>query len=99
MQGRRLSLNRRTFIGGIAVLPTLWSRATAGDSPPPSRLYQREAPPITSAEQVLNVADFEPLARVALPPAHFGFVGLDGPRFTALAIASLISTCRPPVIR
>lgn len=82
MQGRRLSLNRRTFIGGIAVLPTLWSRATAGDSPPPSRLYQREAPPITSAEQVLNVADFEPLARVALPPAHFGYIatGADDDR-------------------
>ena len=69
MHGRRLSLSRRTFIGGIAVLPALWSRATADDSLPPSRLYQREAPPITSAEQVLNVPDFEPLARVALPPA------------------------------
>jgi 4-hydroxymandelate oxidase len=74
VQGRRRSLNRRTFIGGIAVLPTLFSRATADDSVPPSRLYQREAPPITSAEQVLNVLDFEPLARVALPPAHFGYI-------------------------
>jgi 4-hydroxymandelate oxidase len=82
VQGRRLTLNRRTFIGGIAVLPALWSRATADDSPPPSRLYQREAPPITSAEQVLNVADFEPLARVALPPAHFGYIatGADDDR-------------------
>jgi len=82
VHGRRLSLNRRTFIGGIAILPALWSRATADDSLPPSRLYQREAPPITSAEQVLNVPDFEPLARVALPPAHFGYIatGADDDR-------------------
>jgi (S)-2-hydroxy-acid oxidase len=77
-----LSLNRRTFIGGIAVLPTLWSRATADGSLPPSQLYRREAPPITSAAQVLNVSDFEPLARVALPPAHFGYIatGADDDR-------------------
>jgi 4-hydroxymandelate oxidase len=82
MHGRRLSLNRRTFIGGIAVLPTLWSRATAEGSLPPSQLYRREAPPLTSAEQVLNVSDFEPLARVALPPAHFGYIatGADDDR-------------------
>jgi 4-hydroxymandelate oxidase len=82
VQGRRLSLNRRTFIGGIAVLPAVWSRATADDSLPPSRLYQRETPPITSAEQVLNVPDFEPLARAALPPAHFGYLatGADDDR-------------------
>jgi (S)-2-hydroxy-acid oxidase len=38
--------------------------------------------PITSAEQVLSVADFEPLARVALPPAHFGYLatGADDDR-------------------
>jgi (S)-2-hydroxy-acid oxidase len=77
-----LGVNRRTFIGGIAVLPTLWSRATAEDSLPASRLYQREPAPITSAEQVLNVADFEPFARVALPPAHFGYIatGVDDDR-------------------
>jgi (S)-2-hydroxy-acid oxidase len=77
-----LSLNRRTFIGGIAVLPTLWSRATADGSLPPSQLYRREAPPLTSADQVLNVSDFEPLARVALPPAHFGYIatGADDDR-------------------
>ncbi len=69
-------------MGGIAVLPAFWSRATADDSLPPSRMYQREAPPITSAEQVLSVADFEPLARVALPPAHFGYIatGADDDR-------------------
>jgi (S)-2-hydroxy-acid oxidase len=64
------------------VLPALWTRATAEDSPPPSRLYQREPPPITSAEQVLDVPDFESLARVALPPAHFGYIatGADDDR-------------------
>jgi 4-hydroxymandelate oxidase len=80
--GRRLSLTRRMFIGGIAVLPTVWSRATADDSLPPSLLFRREAPPITSADQVLNVPDFEPLARLALPPAHFGYIatGADDDR-------------------
>jgi 4-hydroxymandelate oxidase len=74
MHGRRLSMNRRVFVGGIAALPAVWPRAQAAESPPPSRLFLREPPPITSANQVLNVPDFEPLARVALPPAHFGYI-------------------------
>jgi hypothetical protein len=46
----------------------------ADDTLPPSRLFRRAPPPITSADQVLNVVDFEPLARDALPPGHFGYV-------------------------
>jgi 4-hydroxymandelate oxidase len=74
MHGRGLSLNRRAFIAGIAALPAVWPHAAAADSPPPSRLFLREPAPITSADQVLNVPDFEPLARIALPPAHFGYI-------------------------
>jgi isopentenyl diphosphate isomerase/L-lactate dehydrogenase-like FMN-dependent dehydrogenase len=39
----------------------------------------REAEPITGADQVLSVMDFEALARGRLPPAHFGFIatGVD----------------------
>lgn len=48
----------------------------------PSRQFLRAAPPVTSAGQVLSVMDFEPLARVALPPAHFGYIatGADDDR-------------------
>ena len=37
---------------------------------------------MTAADQVLNVMDFEALARDALPPAHFGFIatGTDDDR-------------------
>ncbi|HEY0800176.1 MAG TPA: alpha-hydroxy-acid oxidizing protein, partial [Steroidobacteraceae bacterium] len=45
-------------------------------------MFYRDPLPITSAEQVLNVSEFEPLARVALPPAHFGYIatGADDDR-------------------
>ncbi len=65
---------RRTFLGGIAALPAFWSTAIAEEELPPSQRYRRAASPITSANQVLNVMDFEPLARVALPPAHFAYI-------------------------
>jgi (S)-2-hydroxy-acid oxidase len=34
----------------------------------------RETEPITRADQVLNVMDFEAIARTKLPPAHFGYI-------------------------
>jgi (S)-2-hydroxy-acid oxidase len=79
---KRSSLTRRAFIAGIGVLPAFLSRATADETLPPSRLFYRDPLPITSAEQVLNVPEFEPLARVALPPAHFGYIatGADDDR-------------------
>jgi (S)-2-hydroxy-acid oxidase len=57
-------------------------RAAADGALPPSRLFLRDPLPITSADQVLNVSEFEPLARVALPPAHFGYIatGADDDR-------------------
>jgi (S)-2-hydroxy-acid oxidase len=73
------------FIGGLAALPAVWPPVDAAEPPPPSLQYLRDPPPITSAREVLNVADFEPLARVALPPAHFGYIstGADDDRTVA----------------
>jgi isopentenyl diphosphate isomerase/L-lactate dehydrogenase-like FMN-dependent dehydrogenase len=76
-------MNRRDFIGGCAALPALWSTsAPADDSAPPSRTFTRAPPPITAADQVVNVMDFEALARDALPPAHYGYLatGADDDR-------------------
>jgi 4-hydroxymandelate oxidase len=76
-------LTRRAFLGGIGALPTLALPAAAlsaaAGTPPPSVLYRREPPPIESAEQVVNVMEFEDLARIALPPAHFAYIatGVD----------------------
>src|ERR1700676_2303758 len=77
-----MSLNLRSFFGGVPLLPQVWSRTLADDSLPPSRQFLREPAPIVSADQVLNVLDFEALARVALPPAHFGYIatGADDDR-------------------
>ncbi len=80
--GRRpRPLTRRSFVGGAAALPAFWSWALA-DGTPPSVLYRRAPPPITSADQVLDVMDFEALARAALPPAHFAYLatGVDDDR-------------------
>ena len=74
----RRPLTRRSFLGAMGALPACgW--ALADDTPPPSVLLRREPPPVTSADQVLDVMGFEPLARAALPPAHFGYIatGVD----------------------
>jgi (S)-2-hydroxy-acid oxidase len=78
-------MNRRHFIGGCTTLPALWCSAEADDALPPSRLFARSPPPVTAATQVINVMDFEPLARTALPPAHFGYLasGADDDRTVA----------------
>lgn len=80
---RARSLSRRWFVGGLATLPA-WS--WADDTPaPPSVLFHRDPPPPASAADVLDVMGFEPLARAALPPAHFGYVatGVDDDRTVA----------------
>jgi len=76
MQRIRLPLTRRSFLGGLATLPA-W--AAGEQTPPPSALFRREPAPVLAADQVLNVMDFEPLARAALPPAHYGYIatGVD----------------------
>lgn len=72
-------VSRRAVLGGLAALPALVPRSFAADVLPPSRAFLRPPPPITAADQVLNVMDFEALAREALPPAHFGYLatGVD----------------------
>jgi 4-hydroxymandelate oxidase len=70
----RCLLTRRAFMGGAIALPAFGSRAMGDVPPTPSSVFRRPAPPITSADQVLSIMDFEPLARAALPPAHFGYI-------------------------
>lgn len=66
-------VTRRAVLGGLAAVPVA-ARALTDEAPPPSRAYLKPAPPITAAEQVLNLMQFEALARDALPPAHFGYI-------------------------
>jgi 4-hydroxymandelate oxidase len=71
---RGMQLTRRSFIGGVASLSAVASRSMADDSKLPSQMFRQIPPPISSAAQVLNIMEFEPLARDALPPAHFGYI-------------------------
>jgi 4-hydroxymandelate oxidase len=71
---------RRLLLGSLAGAPALIGM-------PRFSLGQALAAPIAdvspvNAGQVLNVADFEALARAKLPPAHFGYVatGVDDDR-------------------
>jgi (S)-2-hydroxy-acid oxidase len=79
LKDKRGALTRRTFVGGLTAASALWSHAHA-EEPPPSQRFARPPPPVTEAGQVLDVMGFEPLARSALPPAHFGYLatGVDG---------------------
>lgn len=68
--------SRRAFACAVAALPLAVPRI-AVPSPPaqsPALGFRRDPPAVTSADQVLNVQDFEPLAQTALPPAHFGYI-------------------------
>lgn len=80
----RSLFTRRAFVGALpTALPAFCAFARADEpSPTPSSVFRRAPPPVTSADQVVNVMEFEPLARDALPPAHFGFIatGADDDR-------------------
>ncbi len=78
-------VTRRTALGGLCALPAVAIPALAAETAAPSRAYLRAPPPITAPEQVLNVMEFEALAREALPPAHFGYIatGADDDRTVA----------------
>ncbi|HEV2286565.1 MAG TPA: alpha-hydroxy acid oxidase [Steroidobacteraceae bacterium] len=78
-------ISRRSVVGALATLPALWAEARAGDAPLPAQLFHRDPPPPASAAEVLDVMSFEPLARAALPPAHFGYLatGVDDDRTVA----------------
>jgi (S)-2-hydroxy-acid oxidase len=77
-------VTRRAMLGGAALLPAFAARALA-DAVSPSRAFLQAPPPVTAASQVLDVAEFEALAREALPPAHFGYIatGTDDDRTVA----------------
>ncbi|MFX8601125.1 hypothetical protein ABTL95_19610, partial [Acinetobacter baumannii] len=83
MRRDRAALTRRLFVGGlIAAFPWSVANAQDADTSSPAARFRRPVAPITSADQVVNVADFEALARQALPPAHFGYIatGVDDDR-------------------
>ena len=82
MESSRLPhMTRRAVLGGLALLPAAAARSLS-DVQSPAQLFLRDAPPITYADQVLDVMEFEALARAALPPAHFGYIatGADDDR-------------------
>jgi len=80
------ALSRREFVSAITAAPLAWAAARADEAVPASRAFTQAAPPITSAAQLLDVEEFESLARNALPPAHFGYLatGVDADRTVAL---------------
>jgi isopentenyl diphosphate isomerase/L-lactate dehydrogenase-like FMN-dependent dehydrogenase len=77
-------MTRRAVLGGLAILPAVTARSLA-EAASPTQTFLRPPPPVTAADQVLNVMDFEALAREALPPAHFGYIatGADDDRTVA----------------
>jgi len=86
MRPKKLPLvTRRSVLGGLSVYPAFASQALAADTPPGSPPFWKEPAPIAAADQVLDVMGFEPLARAAAPPAHFGYVatGVDDDRTVA----------------
>ena len=74
------SRSRRLLLGGLAGAPALFGMPRAGFGAAATETTT-EASAIR-ADQVLNVADFEALARAKLPPAHFGYLatGVDDDR-------------------
>jgi 4-hydroxymandelate oxidase len=72
--GKFVSVSRRTVLGGLASLPVWMSRSVVAQGVLPSRAFLQPLSPVTAASQVLNVMQFEALAREALPPAHFGYI-------------------------
>jgi 4-hydroxymandelate oxidase len=71
---------RRRLLHGLAAAPALLALPRFGLSQTVAEAAFDEAP--VTANQVLNVSDFEALARAKLPPAHFGYVatGADDDR-------------------
>src|ERR1700676_1527643 len=78
------SRSRRLLLGGLAGAPALFGMPRVGFGGATAE-SAAEASAIR-ADQVLNVADFEALARAKLPPAHFGYVatGVDDDRTVLL---------------
>jgi isopentenyl diphosphate isomerase/L-lactate dehydrogenase-like FMN-dependent dehydrogenase len=72
---------RRRLLGGLGLAPALIGMPRFGFGAGAAESAPDAAPPL-AANQVLNVADFEALARAKLPPAHFGYLatGVDDDR-------------------
>src|SRR3954471_19474994 len=72
-------MNRRILLGGLAAAPVFWQRALAEAAGVPRDAFLKPLAPLTAASEAVNVMDFEPLARDALPPAHFAYIatGVD----------------------
>ena len=60
--------HRREFLRFLAASPLLTYASSK------NAFGQQGSAAITSAKEALNVMDFEPLARKALPPAHWGYL-------------------------
>src|SRR5216684_3716026 len=71
---------RRRLLHGLAPAPALLGMPRFGLSQGVAEPHFDEAP--VTADQILNVEDFEDLARAKLPPAHFGYIatGVDDDR-------------------
>src|SRR5271170_6832815 len=65
-------LTRRAVLGGLAILPAVAARVLAATAQAPGA--GASPPPAATVDQILNVMEFEQLARQALPPAHFGYI-------------------------
>ena len=78
-----LSRTRRLLLGGLAGTAALLGMPRQGLS---AASPEAAAETALTADQVLNIADFEALLRAKLPPAHFGYVasGVDDDRTVAL---------------
>ncbi len=71
---------RRRLLHGLAAAPAPLGMPRFGPSQAVAEPAFDEAP--VTADQILNIADFEALARAKLPPAHFGYLatGVDDDR-------------------
>jgi 4-hydroxymandelate oxidase len=71
---------RRRLLHGLAAAPALLGMPRFGLSQAVAERTFDETP--LTADKVLNIADFEGLARAKLPPAHFGYIatGADDDR-------------------
>lgn len=70
-------MTRRKFVAAASMLP--FADSVAGADQPRNTTLAGAASSAERAFEVLNVRDFEALARAALPPAHFGYLatGID----------------------
>src|SRR5262245_1638688 len=84
---RYQATSRRRFLQFVAASPLFASSAAAGEGPTPGVRHsdpiswapQKMDALIKSPKEAINVFDFEPVCRINVPPAHFGYMasGID----------------------